>query len=221
MAVKEFHQRLTQACENLPTVVPEYGHGRQVFISRELKVTQEAVRKWFSGESRPKVNKMRQLAALLDVDEAWLALGVEPELDRREKRIHNERTEGAVYVAFGLLTMAGGHCAFPGERDTRAGYVDFYAIIHGKQLAVHVSVARAISRGRFEFIIPREFRDVKCIGVVHHGGLRFHLVDLKTEALEEHKQRKAGAFSVTCGFADNKYQSGPDVWPRIRSLGDL
>jgi len=202
-------------------VIPPYGHGRQVYIAKHLKVTQEAVRKWFTGEARPRVAKMRELALLLEVDEAWLALGVEPEMDRKEKRLHNSKTEGSIYLLFGMFTLAGGHCAFPGDMDSRKDYVDFYTIIHGKQLAIHVSTGRETTRGRYEFIVPREYDDVRCVGIVHHGGIRFHVIDLKNETIATHKQRKGGGYVVTMGLSNNVYQSGPDTWPRIKHLGDL
>lgn len=221
MRNKEFSQRLAQACDNLSTIVPPYGHGRQVFIARNLKVTQEAVRKWFTGDSRPKVNKMKELAALLEVDEAWLSLGVEPELDRREKRIHSEKTEGAVYVLFGLLTMSGGHCAFPGPKDPRAEYVDFYTILRGTQTAVHASVGREVSRGVYHFHVPQQYHDVKCIGVLHQGGMRIQLIDLRHELVDKHRQRKGGLFLVPVHKRENGYYTGSDEWPRIRDVGDM
>ena len=40
-----------------------------------MKVSQEAVRKWFAGESQPKQPTMRKLAGALGVDYVCLALG--------------------------------------------------------------------------------------------------------------------------------------------------
>ena len=47
--VMDFAKRLTQACDESP-IVPEHGRGRQVYLAKKLKVTQEAVRKWLVGE---------------------------------------------------------------------------------------------------------------------------------------------------------------------------
>lgn len=221
MRAREFNQRLAQACDNLSAIVPPHGYGRQVLIARKLKVTQEAVRKWFTGESRPKVPKMKELAALLEVDEAWLSLGVEPELDRREKRVHSEKTEGAIYVLFGMLTMAGGHCAFPGEKDPRAEYVDFYSIIRGSQTAIHVCVGREISKNVYQFTVPQQYSDVKCIGVVHLGGMKVNLIDLRHEMIDDHKQRKSGSFIFTASKREGGFFTGGSVWPRVQSIGDL
>lgn len=73
MIDKDFAQRLARACDD-SQIIPPYGKGRQVYIAKRLKVTQEAVRRWFSADSRPRVQIMSKLAALLEVDEAWLSL---------------------------------------------------------------------------------------------------------------------------------------------------
>lgn len=221
-ATKEFHHRLKQACDDNPSVIPPYGYGRQVYIAEKLDVTQEAVRKWFVGKSRPRVDKMRKLAQLLDVDEAWLSLGIKSELDRRQRWQHRERTEGAVHVLFGLLTMAGGHCAFPSPDDPRAEYVDFYTIFHGTQIAIHVSVARKAPQGGYKFILPREHHDVRTIGVIHLGGTRFHLVDLRAEIVEKHKKPEAEGFSVTLSKKPGGvYRTGRDHWPRVHNMQEV
>lgn len=208
------------ACDNLPEVVPPYGQGRQVYIARKMKVTQEAVRKWFTGDARPKLHKMRALAALLDVDEAWLSLGIEPEVGRKEKRIHTERTEGAVYLVFGAMAMGGGHCAFPSNKDPRSAYVDFYSIIRGQQAAIHVSTARQTSAGVYEFIVPREYDDVLCVGVVPIRGFRSEFIELRQELIEKHKQRKGSGFAISIA-KNGGYHTGADSWPQLQEIGDL
>lgn len=215
-----FSHRLRQICDS-SAIVPEYGHGRQVFFANRLKVTQEAVRKWFTGEATPRPEKMRQLAMLLEVDEAWLALGIEPELSRREKRAYQGRTEGAIYMLFGMFAMAGGNCAFPTPTDPRAGYVDFYVILHGAQLSIHVAVARSLSDGVYEIIAPNEYKDVRCLGVIPLGGLRTHVIDLPTKLIDEHKQRKAGDYRLMLNRRGAEYLTGRDAWPKAADLHDL
>ncbi len=218
--LKDFTRRLAQACDESPNI-PPHGHGRQVHIAKKLKVSQEAVRKWFVGEARPKVQLMRQLAALLEVDEAWLSLGIKPELDRKEKRAHSARSDGAVYMLFGLFSMAGGACAFPSQNDPRSEYIDFYAILNGVQFPIHVSVGRESSKGVHEFVVPKEYDDVRCVGVVPLGNTRFHLVDLQKTLVDRHKQRKSGSFAVTIHRVGSDYTTGADKWPRLESMGDL
>lgn len=221
MRPRDFNQRLQLACDNLPEIVPPYGHGRQVYVARKLKVTQEAVRKWFTGDARPKMLKMRELAKLLEVDEAWLSLGIEPETDRREKRVHSEKTEGAIYVAFGLLTMAGGHCAFPGSNDPRAEYVDFYSIIRGQQKSFHVSIGREMSKGVYVFNVPAQYNDTISIGAIPIRGFRIHFIELKHALIEIHKQRKGSGFQVIVSKTNATYTTGKDSWPQLQDIGDL
>ena len=90
-----FKDRLRQACDD-SAIIPEYGKGRQVAVAKRLGVTQEAVRKWFSGEAVPKSDKMRELADYLEVDEGWLALGLRPEMGRDDRRKANRQSSGAV-----------------------------------------------------------------------------------------------------------------------------
>jgi transcriptional regulator with XRE-family HTH domain len=216
----EFHRRLRQVCDD-SAMIPPYGHGRQVHIAAKLKVSQEAVRKWFTGDARPRASKMGELAKLLEVDEAWLSLGIAPEMDRKQKRMHHEKTDGAVYLLFGMFNLAGGHCAFPGERDLRKDFVDFYTIIHGSQMALHVCAGREVTKDSFEFTLPREYNEVRCLGVVGHPNLKFHIIDLDQRLIEQHKVRKGGGYSLTLGYHDGDYMRGRDKWPRIRHLGDL
>lgn len=216
---KAFHQRLKQACDQSP-LVPDYGRGRQAFISERLKVSQEAVRKWFKGESRPRPSKMRALSMLLEVEESWLALGVEPELDRAEKKVQSTRSEGAVYLVYGMVTIAGGHCAFPTHNDPRHEFVDFYAIYQGVQCFVHVTTAREVSASVFEFLLPAEYQQVRVIGVVPTSSTTFDLLELGNGRVERHKQKKSGRWAVTVSKTQEGYVTGADVWRQIRHFGD-
>jgi transcriptional regulator with XRE-family HTH domain len=218
--LQDFEKRLAQACDESPNI-PPYGHGRQVYIANKLKVSQEAVRKWFTGESRPKVQKMRQLATLLEQDEAWLSLGIKPEMDRREKRAHGRRSDGAVYMLFGLFSMAGGACAFPSEEDPRSDYIDFYAILNGVQFPIHAAVGRETSKNVYEFVVPREYGQVRSVGVVPLTNTRFHLIDLQKALVDRHRQKKAGAFAIHLNRIGSDYMTGADKWPRLESLGDI
>lgn len=216
----DFHRRLKQVCDDSP-IVPPYGHGRQVYIANKLKVTQEAVRKWFTGDARPRTSKIRDLAKVLEVDEAWLALGIDPAMDRKEQRQHSHTTDGAIHLLFGMFTIAGGHCAFPSENDTRKDFVDFYTIIHGSQMAIHVSTGRPTTKDNYEFALPREYQEVRCLGLVAAGGMKFHIIDLDARLIEDHKVRKAGGYAVSIANRESSYTSGGDTWPRIKHLGDL
>lgn len=215
-----FAGRLTRACDQSNTV-PIHGQGRQITIAKRVGVTQEAVRKWFSGEAMPRPGKMKDLAGYLEVEEPWLALGITPELSRDEKRVRARNIEGAVLVVMGLAMLAGASCAQPGEKDPRKEYVDFYAIMRGAQLAIHVTLARELSPGRFELMIPKEFRDARNIAVIPLGRGKYDFVDLTVPRVDEHKMRKAGDYNLMMGRMDGRYITGNHIWTRIKNFEEL
>lgn len=217
MADKAFAQRVNTACDQNPHI-PAYGMGRQTWVKEKMGVSHEAVRKWFLGESRPRPEKLAQLAAVLECDEAWLALGKKGDLDPREKRARSLNIEGAVNAVTGLLQLNGANCAFPGEKDPMAGYVDVYAINRGVQLAIHVSLARQGPPGTFRFTIPKEYENVKLIGVVHARANRLHLINMDHEMVTKYAERKGGFLEVTMFYKDSAYWTGSDKWTRIESF---
>lgn len=215
-----FSQRLLQACDDSP-IIPEYGKGRQVAIAKRLSVTQEAVRKWFSGEAMPRPEKMRELSDYLEVDEPWLALGIKAELSRDNRRRHRLALEGAVHLVAGLIMLEGGHCAFPGEKDPNANRVDVYAIMRGTQMAIHVSLAREISEGHYEVVVPREHADLRCVAVIPVELGKLHFLDLTHNLIEKHRQKKAGELALSINQVDNQYVTGAHRWPRFKTFGEL
>lgn len=220
MPDKGFAKRLNNACDGHPHI-PAYGYGRQTWVKENLNVSHEAVRKWFTGESRPRPNKMRELAKALEVDEAWLSLGIAPDMLPSERRTRNAQAEGAVNAAMGLLQMNGGHVAFPGDTDPRAAFVDFYAILRGQQLAFHISLAQQVSEGQFKFIIPREFDQCTVIGLVHVFPLRVHCIRMNYDLIDRHKVRKGGYFEITVSKRDSEYFTGQDNWPRLHNFNSF
>lgn len=216
---KAFAQRLNTACDGHPHV-PPYGHGRQTWVKDKLDVSHEAVRKWFMGETRPRPAKMRALAKILDVDEAWLSLGIVPDTPHEEKRTRSRAVEGAVNVVAGLVQMNGGNIAFPGDNDPRNGYVDFYAIIKGAQYAISVSLAKHVNNGTYKFTIPKEYDQCKVIGAVHAYAHRVHLLNLTHELIEQYKTRKGGYFELTLHRIGSDYFIGDTKFPRILSFAD-
>lgn len=214
---KGFSRRLNQACDSHPHV-PAYGQGRQEWVKNQLKVSSEAVRKYFQGEARPRPDKMRQLARVLEVDEAWLALGIAPDMQPSERRVRNAQVDGAVNVCMGLLQMNGGHCALPSDTDPRAAFVDFYAIIRGIQLAFHVSLAKHVSDGQYKFIIPKEYPECAVVGAVHVNPMRVQFLTLGFAAIDRHKNRKGGYYELVVSKRDSKYYTGRDELPVIKDF---
>lgn len=217
MIDKGFAQRMKIACDQNPHI-PDYGMGRQTWVKEKMGVSHEAVRKWFLGQARPRPDKLRELAGVLECDEAWLALGKKGDLDPREKRARSLNIEGAVNCVTGLLQLNGANCAFPGENDPLGGYVDIYAITRGVQLAIHVSLGKQGPPGQFRFTVPKEYENCKVIGVVHARANRLHLLNMDHEMLNKYAERKGGFMEVLVSYKDNAYWSGEDKWTRIESF---
>ena len=217
---RSFAKRLNTACDGHPHI-PPYGYGRQTWVKEKLEVSHEAVRKWFTGEARPRPTKMKVLAKTLEVDQAWLALGIAPDMEPRDRRTRNAVAEGAVNSAMGMVQMNGGHCAFPDDKDPRSAFVDFYAIIRGQQMAFHISLAQLVSEGQYKFVVPREFDQCTVIGVVHAFPLRLHWIRMSFDLIERHKVRRGGYFEVTVSKRDSEYSTGADTWPRVHNLNSF
>lgn len=214
---REFGKRLNTACDGHPEV-PAYGRGRQTWIKQKMDVSNEAVRKWFKGEARPKPNKMTALADLLGVDEAWLSLGIKPEMTPVEKRKRNAMASGAVNLVAGYIQISGGSIAFPAEDDPNANYADIYAILGGKQYVLHVALAEPTEPEHFKFYVPAEESVCRTIGVVVVGQANIHLINLKPQLLDKYKQRRGGYFEVDIRRDGDIYVTDEDQWPRILSF---
>lgn len=217
---KAFVQRLKEACDGSKVVPPPH-KGRQQYISQQLGVAPEAVSKWFKGVAMPRPDKVERLAELLNVEQTWLSFGISPEMDRQERKAHAREVDGAVHLVMGHLMLDGAHCGFPGPRDPRREYVDFYATIRGSVYMIHVSLAREVSRDRFEITVPKEYEDVNCIGVIPVSRSRYDFIDLNADLITEHKTKKSNGFTLLVDRSDtSKYTTGSSTWPRIRFLGD-
>lgn len=133
--MSEFSTRLKQSCQDNPDV-PEYGKGEQVYLSQRLGVSQEAVRKWFAGDSKPKAAVGRKLAELLGVDYVWLALGTSHgEIEKRREAAG--RQDSAVYALMSFLIEKGYSAAFDNDHEK----IDITTIYQGQQNHISVQLA--------------------------------------------------------------------------------
>lgn len=142
-----FSKRLLKAC-NESSVVPRYGKGQQTFIAGELKVSQEAVRKWLAGETVPRMKKSLELAELLGVKHSWLMLGTahgEIEHDMKTAKRH----AACVYGFMAFLENRGVGARFLGEETS--GDVSF--ILNGKQFEVAVEAAQALDESQTQWVV--------------------------------------------------------------------
>lgn len=189
-----FQKRLNAACDG-NSDVPPYGQGRQTWVQTHMGVSHEAVRKWFKAEARPRPDKMRELANLLGVDEAWLSLGITPGLATKERRSRNAAMPGAINVFMGLLQLNGSHCATPSETDPAADYVSFYAIKSGAQAAYHVALA-TWEEGFLRFTVPVEYASCVVMGAVHVGQLEVDFLQLTPELIGGYGESHGGYFTL-------------------------
>lgn len=186
----EFARRLSSASDNNPNV-PALHFGRLVWVKAQLKsrfdidVSKETVRKWYWGEAKPRDEKLRAIAQILEVDEAWLSLGIAPDLAPREQKKRVAEASGAVLLLAGLIQMAGGHPAFPDEDDDAAArdHIDLYAIIRGAQYRFHVTLAQQLENGDLRFNVPSNHEGAFQVGVIPEGEFGVRLVELQPEII--------------------------------------
>ena len=112
--VNTFKDRLVDAC-NKSTLIPEYNHGQQVTLSKLMSVSQEAVRKWMAGETRPRPNAVKKLAEILDVEYIWLNMGSDQEQISSYREV-SKKQDASLYAFVSFVFEAGGTVAF--NRDS-------------------------------------------------------------------------------------------------------
>lgn len=186
---RDFGRRLSQACDGNPHVpAPHYGRLGWVqdqLEMRGLKTSEESVRRWLSGEARPRPDKIRILADVFSVDEAWLATGRAPDLEPKQKTVRNAEVAGAVNLVAGVIQMAGGHPAFPKEGEETS--VDLYAIIRGAKYEFKIVLAQPGKDLRF--IVPSGLDGQIVIGVVVRHDHCFDFFEIEPEIVAEGKHR--------------------------------
>lgn len=187
----EFAQRFEMACDQQPHCPPLH-KGRYQWIVDEFRkrykesISTETVRKWHSGEARPKQDKNALVAQLLGVDATWLYMGVDPDLEPRERKARNAVADGAVNVVAGMIQMDGGNPAFPDKE----GVVDLHAIIKGVKYDFHVSMIDEDGRA----VVPTKYEGVIVLGV-SRDGMNFTVVEIPQETIEA-GQRRGGSIEV-------------------------
>lgn len=152
--MKAFSFRLESACDEAG--IPGFRQGRQSHFKRQLGVSPEAVRRWFSGESIPRQETIRKLAKMLKVDPAWLQYGSAPEVQTIEKPL--DANAATLHVA-ATMQFAGFTVAFSG-----AGDADFVAIKRGVSYNVKVVSARH-TRDGYVFEAPYDSERFFVVGV--------------------------------------------------------
>jgi len=142
--LKEFKDRFAKACLDNPDI-PPFNRGQQTFLAQNLGVSQEAVRKWFYGESRPKSATAQKLAKLLKVDYLWLMMGTEHG-EIEIKKVAAQRQDSAVYAFMAFMLEQGYSAAF----DQSDSDTDLVSIQGGQQN--HFTVRAVESAGKNMFV---------------------------------------------------------------------
>lgn len=205
----EFGRRLVSAIDNHPHAPPPH-KGRLRWFADEMdrrfgkRVSEEGVRKWIIGENKPRDSTMAQIAEMLRVDPAWLAMGLDANLRPRETKVRNAMASGAVNIVAGLIQMDGGYPAFPKEDDQRAKseHLDLYAIIKGAQYSIHVALGQAEGEG-VRFAVPVEADKLIVLGVVRDEGFKVRIFELPWETIEAFGKRRGGSIEVNIGNIDD------------------
>lgn len=184
--MSEFYTRLLQACSENPDI-PEYGKGRQTYISQQMGVSQEAVRKWFAGESKPKSAMGRKLAELLGVDYVWLALGTSHgEIEKRREAAG--RQDAAVYALMSFLIEKGYSAAFDNENDN----IDIVTIYQGQQNQIAVSLAEGKKDDLVASFSMSIINDVSTIIAVRNNtfSISYDFIWVRPEVWAKHSTRE-------------------------------
>jgi len=159
--VTTFSERLQLACAEHPDI-PDYGKGLQTELAKQMKVSQEAVRKWLSGDTQPRQPMIIRLSKLLDVEYVWLALGTS-ELEFSNLKKINSNHSGAVHALISFMIGRNYNVAFVDDVADRA---DIHAIGHGVQRNLAVSVFEHENSTCGNITVPMPDHSVSLIGAL-------------------------------------------------------
>lgn len=186
-----------------------------------VAVSSETISKWFTGVARPRPEKMSALARVLDVDEAWLTLGVSARPGAARQHARDALADGVVNVLAGFIQMAGGHPAFPkgGEPvEPSCAQVDLYAIIKGAHYAFHVLLGQDAGGQSWRFSVGHGHENCIVLGVIQREPLVCDFIELKGELIERHGLRRKGAVEIVVERQGDTYHSAGEAWPRINDF---
>lgn len=219
----DFARRLAEICDEKPEI-PPLNQGRlvwfrQQFASRfRVKITLESVRRWFAGDSRPRMLTMKQLAEVLEVPYEWLSLGVNRGATVKEQKARNALADGAVNVVAGFIQMDGGHPAFPPEGDETDE--DLTAIIGGRRYVIHVALG-AVSETSIKFLTPARHEHLTVVGVVPVAATRCDFLYLAPALLDAHGKHVGGGIELAVKKIGMEYRVGAARCPRISNFAEI
>ena len=219
---EEFARRLNEVC-NEPPRIPPYNRGRGEWIRKNMemllgnKLSAESVSNWFNGQARPRPDKMKALAQLLRVDEAWLSLGVTPELSVEQRAERSIHAGGAVNFVAGLVQLGGGTIAFIDPPALESAYADFFAILKGKAHLVKVSFG-VLAKSEVKFAAPNEHDRIRVIALLKDDTGRYHLYEIPSKVSAKHGRPTGGYIEVVATRKGDNLVVGKTELPAIRDF---
>jgi transcriptional regulator with XRE-family HTH domain len=212
---KALARRMEEAC-NVAKHVPAYNYGRLRWIKDELEkhgvsASKETIRKWFAGEARPRSEKLRVLARILRVDEAWLAFGTKPMMSADKEQKAN--ADGSVNLVAGLFAMSGASYGWVTGNES----VHFHAIVQGHSYPVFVAVGTPNKAG-FKFVLPVHYEGNVNIGVVKRGPLSYDLYRIPDDMISKSGLNKGGFVELSVEDKDSMLLAAGNRAPKIEDL---
>lgn len=203
--MESFKDRLIKSCD-ASVDIPEHGYGRQVHLAKVMGVSQEGVRKWLIGESKPRDKAMKKLSALLNVDYAWLSIGAEM-LETEKLRAVARYQNAGVYALTSYLISAGCTVAFSEDLQDDS---DITAVCNGKLFKFLALPSAVIGNKNAEFEIENKGikKGVTLVGCIlkyqlNEASITYDFVDLT--ALPQ------GTTRIKLDQKTNCYKSGKKI----------
>lgn len=194
-----YAKRLSEACDNNPHC-PPLNFGRLTWLADQMhrrgdkKIPIETVRKWLSGETRPRPERNELVSKILGVTPEWLYHGVTAAGEIRREKVRSDIADGWVNVIAGLIQMDGGAPAFPQADDRRAerDRINLYAIIKAATYSFNVVAGEEVE-GNWRFFVPDVPEGVIVLGVVRIG-CTINIIEISDEMVSSALVSE-GAFS--------------------------
>lgn len=201
-----FGERMSKTCDDHPRI-PPYNNGRLAYIqdqllkSYDVRASRESIRRWIDGEVRPRGEKaMRALATMLNVDYAWLSLGITPDAPDEEARVRPIVASGAITFVAGMAAMNGATIAFTDKNDPNIDFSHFTAIVDGRVHFVFVSMSTETPTKQ-KFILPNNLDRANLVGVIKRASTVYDVYRFDPSSVSKYGVHKGGYIEFSCGTA--------------------
>jgi hypothetical protein len=179
----KFQARLTQAC-NESKDIPPYGKGRQTVLANLMGKSQEAVRKWFSGESMPRGEESREkLASILGTTVYELFLNISHG-EVAKMRMMAPRQNASLYAFISFKLDSGMSVTL--NHDHPEDY-DILGIMNGEQRKYKIYSPITTNASSLEFALEKPVEGVLSICAYKQEGfdLAYNFTELSAEKSKE------------------------------------